>query len=163
VVERTVDPLGLVAKATIWYLVCRYTGPASELRVFRVSRVLEAREQGETGTRPPDFDLAEYWRSWSEEFSAMLPRYTVSVCIHREAVPSIISDLGQGVASLIQNASWQRDGTAELLLTFDSLDHARSRLLALGILVQVLEPAELRESILDYASRILTLYAAPVA
>jgi predicted DNA-binding transcriptional regulator YafY len=162
VVERVVDPLGLVAKATIWYLVSRYTGPAGELRVFRVSRVLEAREQGDTGTRPPAFDLPEYWQTWSEEFSALLPRYTVNVRIKREVVPSIISDLGQGVASLIQNASWQSDGTAQLTLAFDSLDHARSRLLALGTLAQVLEPAELRESIIDLASRIVSLYAAGV-
>jgi predicted DNA-binding transcriptional regulator YafY len=159
VVERVVDPLGLVAKATIWYLVCRYTDPARELRVFRVSRVLEAREQGEPSIRPPDFDLAEYWRNWSDEFSALLPRYTVTVRIRREAVPSIISSLGQGVASLIQNASWQSDATAELVLTFDSLDHARGRLLALGTLVQVREPAELRESMIDFARHIVALYA----
>src|SRR5262249_15115595 len=38
-VERIVDPLGLVAKASIWYLVASREG---ELRTYRISRVQDA-------------------------------------------------------------------------------------------------------------------------
>src|SRR4029077_11049245 len=37
-VERTVDPLGLVAKGAIWYLFARTT---HGLRTYRVSRIVE--------------------------------------------------------------------------------------------------------------------------
>ncbi len=39
--ERLVDPYGLVAKASIWYLVA-LDRAAAEMRVFRVSRITEA-------------------------------------------------------------------------------------------------------------------------
>src|SRR5258706_12606098 len=54
VVERVVDPLGLVAKASIWYLVSRVE---DEMRVFRLSRTLAAELLDEPCERPPDFDL----------------------------------------------------------------------------------------------------------
>ncbi|MGO8946212.1 MAG: helix-turn-helix transcriptional regulator [Ktedonobacterales bacterium] len=159
VVERIVDPLGLVAKATVWYLVCRYIDPAGQLRVFRVSRVLEVMFQGEASERPIDFDLAEYWQSWSREFSAMLPQYEVRVRIEPPAVPVVVSILGDGMARRIEGATKEKDGAIYVSLTYDSLEHARSRLLSVGTLLEVVEPPELRESIMDCASRIISFYS----
>jgi predicted DNA-binding transcriptional regulator YafY len=158
VVIRILDPLGLVAKAAIWYLVGRYSDPAGQMRVFRVSRVLEVTVLGEASERPVDFDLAEYWQSWSCEFSAMLPQYLVKVRVEPEAIPAVISILGQGVATRLEQAGKDKNSAAYLSLTYDSLDHARSRLLGLGTLLEVIEPLELRESIIDCASRIISMY-----
>jgi predicted DNA-binding transcriptional regulator YafY len=158
VVSRIVDPLGLVAKATIWYLVGRYSDPGGEMRVFRVSRVLDVTFLGEPSVRPVDFDLAGYWQSWSSEFSAMLPRYVVKVRVKPDAIPEVISILGQGVATRLEQADKDKNSAAYLSLTYDSLDHARSRLLGLGTLLEVIEPLELRESLIDCASRIVSMY-----
>ncbi len=49
-VERIVDPLGLVAKASIWYLVASRQG---ELRVYRISRVQSATVLDELARAPP--------------------------------------------------------------------------------------------------------------
>jgi len=54
-VERLVDPLGLVAKGSLWYLVA---GVEGALRTYRVSRVQAAEPLDEPCLRPPDFDLA---------------------------------------------------------------------------------------------------------
>jgi predicted DNA-binding transcriptional regulator YafY len=159
IVERVVDPLGLVAKATIWYLVGRYTDPAGQLRVFRVSRVLEASEQGNAGERPSGFDLAAYWQSWSAEFSALLPHYQVTVRMDPTDLLSVTSILGLGQPSLLQGKTTQPDGTICLTLSYDSLDHALSRLLPAGALLEVVEPLELRTSIVELASHILSLYS----
>ncbi|MFI5389222.1 MAG: helix-turn-helix transcriptional regulator, partial [Candidatus Eremiobacterales bacterium] len=48
--ERIVEPLGLVAKAGVWYLVARY-GP--EMRVFRADRMLGLDVMPERFERPP--------------------------------------------------------------------------------------------------------------
>ena len=159
IVERVVDPLGLVAKATIWYLVGRYTDPAGQLRVFRVSRVLEASEQGNAGERPSGFDLAAYWQSWSTEFSALLPHYQVTVRMDQTDLLAVASILGLGPIELLQGKTTQADGTICLTLSYDSLDHALSRLLPAGALVEVVEPLELRTSIVELASHILSLYS----
>src|SRR5262245_47706765 len=65
VVSRRLDPLGLVLKAGVWYLLARRRG---EERVYRVSRIVSARERAEPCDRPGDFDLAAAWARRSEAF-----------------------------------------------------------------------------------------------
>ncbi len=57
-VLRRVEPLGLVLKGGIWYLVARTNG---QYRTYRASRVTEVRPEDGTFERPADFDLAAYW------------------------------------------------------------------------------------------------------
>jgi predicted DNA-binding transcriptional regulator YafY len=56
--QKGEDPLGLVAKVSIWYLVGLVE---QEYRVFRVSRVQSGRITDQPGTRPASFDLAVFW------------------------------------------------------------------------------------------------------
>jgi predicted DNA-binding transcriptional regulator YafY len=58
--ERVVHPLGLVAKAHVWYLVA---GTDAGLRTFRVSSIRSLELTGDPVDRPPGFDLARTWRS----------------------------------------------------------------------------------------------------
>jgi predicted DNA-binding transcriptional regulator YafY len=74
VVQRTIDPLGLVLKAGAWYLVAhRVAG----MRVYRVSRVASVRALEETCERPSGFELESYWRQWSRAFEESRPRVEV--------------------------------------------------------------------------------------
>jgi predicted DNA-binding transcriptional regulator YafY len=76
VVQRTIDPLGLVLKAGAWYLVAhRVAG----MRVYRVSRVVSVRPLEETCERPDGFELSSYWQDWSRNFEQSLPRIEVKV------------------------------------------------------------------------------------
>ena len=76
VVQRTIDPLGLVLKAGAWYLVAhRVAG----MRVYRVSRVASVRALEETCERPDGFDLSAYWHEWSRAFEESRPRVEVTV------------------------------------------------------------------------------------
>src|SRR5690349_12419831 len=76
VVERVVDPLGLVAKGSVWYLVA---GVEGEPRSYRVSRVQEASQLEEPCARPDEFDLVAYWERSTKEFTAALPRYLATL------------------------------------------------------------------------------------
>ena len=64
-VERTVDPLGLVVKGNIWYLFAR---TPDGFRTYRVSRIDEARMLDQPAARPADFDLAASWKSSADRF-----------------------------------------------------------------------------------------------
>lgn len=76
VVQRTIDPLGLVLKAGAWYLVAhRVAG----MRVYRVSRVASVHALEETCERPDGFELSSYWQEWSRNFEQSLPRIEVRV------------------------------------------------------------------------------------
>jgi predicted DNA-binding transcriptional regulator YafY len=63
-VERTVDPLGLVVKSSTWYLFAR---TPDGFRTYRVSRIEDA-ILDESAERPASFDLAAYWKSSAEQF-----------------------------------------------------------------------------------------------
>jgi serine phosphatase RsbU (regulator of sigma subunit)/biotin operon repressor len=64
-VERTVDPLGLVAKGSTWYL---FAGTDRGYRTYRVSRMEEARMLDTPSERPPNFKLEAAWKLSAEEF-----------------------------------------------------------------------------------------------
>jgi predicted DNA-binding transcriptional regulator YafY len=59
VTRRTLDPLGLVTKAGIWYLVAR---DGETIKTFRVQRIARVRILERRFTRPAGFDIAEYWK-----------------------------------------------------------------------------------------------------
>ena len=64
-VERTVDPLGLIAKGSTWYL---YAGTDRGNRTYRVSRMEDAKMLDEPSARPPNFNLEAAWKISAEEF-----------------------------------------------------------------------------------------------
>src|SRR3954468_6481995 len=83
VVQRTLDPLGLVLKAGAWYLVARRS---AGLRVYRVSRFVAARVGEETFERPAAFDLASFWEEWSTSFERDRPQFDVRLRVPRAGV-----------------------------------------------------------------------------
>jgi predicted DNA-binding transcriptional regulator YafY len=146
IVTRRLHPLGLVLKAGVWYLLARRRG---EERVYRVSRIVSARERDEPGERPPDFDLAAAWADRSTAFERNRPRIEVLV-----RVP------GSQVRYLRDARVVVEDGERPTVVArFDSLDRAFHELLAYGPYAEVFEPAELRERIARAARETAALYA----
>ena len=157
-VERLVDPYGLVAKTSIWYLVCARDG---RMRVYRVSRVSDARISDESFERPADFDLTAFWQAWCAEVEENRPRYPVTLRVAPELIPLLPRYFnGQIHAPVEQAEPPDAEGWITLALFFETLEDARERILGLGRAVKVLEPEALRKSVLDFATQIVALYAA---
>src|SRR2546425_5019045 len=85
-VERLADPLGLVAKGSVWYLVAAGGG---EVRTYRGSRVQNAKLIEEPCACPAGFELAAYWEQSAAKFKANLPRYHATI----RARPDIVHRL----------------------------------------------------------------------
>jgi predicted DNA-binding transcriptional regulator YafY len=62
--ERTVHPLGIVAKSPTWYLV---SNTDVGRRTFRIDRVSSVEFTDDPVQRPEGFDLAESWREIADE------------------------------------------------------------------------------------------------
>ncbi|MGV0735729.1 WYL domain-containing protein [Mycobacterium syngnathidarum] len=62
--ERTVHPLGIVAKGPTWYVV---SNTAAGRRTFRIDRVSSVELTDDPVLRPQGFDLAESWREIADE------------------------------------------------------------------------------------------------
>lgn len=151
-------PYGLVAKVGIWYLVA---AQERQMRVHRVSRIRSAVLTDETFHRPAGFDLAAFWRDWCAEFEASRPSYPVTLRVAPDFLPMLSQVLGEGVHPLIAAAGPpDAAGRLTLSLTFETLDAARNHVLGFGTGVEVIEPAELRQSVIETARRIVTLYRA---
>ena len=159
--DRTLAPYGLVAKASIWYLVASREG---QMRVYRVSRVQQARLTDEHFERPAEFDLATFWGQWCKAFETSRPKYPVTLRVAPEFLPVLPQIFGEGIHALIARAGPPDDrGWVTLTLTFESLEAARTRVLGLGTHVEVVAPPALRESVLETATRIVAFYTASSA
>lgn len=154
---RTVDPLGLVNKAGIWYLVA---ASRARITVFRCGRIVSARVLAEPASRPDGFDLAGFWAGWSEEFAASRPRLAVTVLMSPLAqaiLPEVFGDQVRG--ALAAAGEPVADGRRELTLSFEHELAAAQRLAGFGGDVEVISPAAVRDRLLDTARGILSRYA----
>jgi predicted DNA-binding transcriptional regulator YafY len=152
---REVDPLGLVLKVSTWYLV---GGRPHGLRTYRVDRITSIEVLRQPCRRPEGFDLAAFWRRWLADFEARLPAVTVEARVRPEAVARLRYLVDH---RSVDSTDWdgaQEDGWRRLSLTFERLSEARTALLGLGELVEVLGPAELRSGIAGTARRLAGLY-----
>ena len=150
--ERTVDPLGLVAKGPAWYLVAN---TADGFRTFRVSRIEKATMLDVAADRPPDFDLASHWKSSTEAFREKRGRYAVTLRLDREFAEKLMQWHG---AKVVSTAKPDPDGWVTLRAEFEDEEHAAFIALGMGARAEVLEPAELRERVIASAVAVAELY-----
>ena len=151
-VERVVDPLGLVAKGSTWYLVSR---TAEGYRTYRVSRIVQATLLDQPSERPPDFDLAAYWKSSSERFSEALPRYDALVRAEPRTAGWVRMSRPPWSVRIDDACPPDVEGWVTLRLRFDSEEEACSVVLGLGPRVDVIEPANLRHRVLAEAASVV--------
>lgn len=157
-VERVVNPLGLVARGNVWYLVA---GIEDSFRSYRVSRMREAVLLDEPCVRPKDFDLAAYWEQSKLQFKAQLPRYPVVV----RAAPGVFERVRYSaryarIEQIEPLDQTDANGWITARILFQVEWEACEFLLGLGPQVEVLEPQTLREMIVQQAQRVMAIYAA---
>ena len=148
---RSVDPLGLVSKAGIWYLVARSGG---EIRSFRVERIRSAEELATHFERPSNFELEAFWNESSARFT-QASRSTDCVVLLR-APREALKRLTQYWPSEIESRG-NRDSIVRI--TFPAKEIAVFQLVAWSDVATLLEPHDLREELLRRARRTLTQYS----
>jgi predicted DNA-binding transcriptional regulator YafY len=151
-----VDPYGLVTKAGVWYLVCAREG---KIRVYRVSKILDAQISDDRIERPEDFNLAACWETWCKEAEKDRPHYPVKARVAPELLPHLERYFNDSVRKLVRQEGVQEEERITLTLPFETFFAARSRILGFGNSIEVLEPEALRLSVMDFASQITVLYS----
>ncbi len=153
-VERVLDPLGLVLKAGVWYLVARAGDAEDTVRTYRVSRIASVAELGERFDRPTDFDLASWWQRSSARFERSLLREPVHVRLSPaglRALPAVVGDTA--VAALDRAGPPGADGWTDVHLDLEDEKVAAGQLLGLGTEVEIVGPAAVRARFADLARR----------
>jgi predicted DNA-binding transcriptional regulator YafY len=136
-VERTVDPLGLVAKGATWYL---FAGTSRGLRTYRVSRVVEARLLEEACERPPNFNLSAAWKASIKQFSEGRGAYDATLRVEPRAAEWI--QIWQMASVVDGPGPW-----ITMRVRFHHEDEACFVALGMGPGVEVLAPARLKERV----------------
>lgn len=148
---RIADPLGLVSKAGVWYLVARSDG---ELRSFRVERIRRVDELPHRFDRPASFDLERYWSESSARFAQASRGADCTVLLRapHEALERL---------SLYWPAQIESRGDRDALVrvTFPGREVALFQLLAWSDTAMLVEPAELRGDVVARARQALKRYA----
>jgi predicted DNA-binding transcriptional regulator YafY len=148
VVERTVDPYGLVCKAGTWYLLA---GVGGDLRTYRVSRIEDAERLEEGFERPAEFDLRAAWAERVDRFVGTPPdRVMVIVRVDAKVSGQFSRLLGD---YLLQPAIGD-----EAVLDFPACDAALSMLAPFGGSLEVLEPDDLRQRLAALGRELSAMY-----
>lgn len=152
-VERVVDPLGLVAKGSLWYLVAAIGG---DLRTYRVSRVQEAVLLDEACVRPADFDLAAFWAHSSRDFLTRLPQHHATVRV----TPPVLRQMRAGgrYARIEHESPPDAAGWITLQMVFEDQHGAREFVLSFGAQAEAVAPPTLRDEVLQAAKGVVALY-----
>jgi predicted DNA-binding transcriptional regulator YafY len=144
-----VEPLGLVMKAGIWYLVALGHG---KVRIFRLSNMDEVTVLAEGFVRPVAFDLPGWWAAEQARFDAEL----FSEVAHLRASPlgrQRLAALSLRGARAVRNCP--PDGWVEVEMHIENSDHGAREMLGLGAEVEVLAPASFRKRIQTLAAGIM--------
>lgn len=147
---RVIDPLGLVAKAGVWYLVAR---SRDEMRTFRAERIVGVAPMDESFDRPEGFDLVAFWRDWTVKYEESVPGYPVILRVPSEA----IEDVTEFWESHILGDT-HKSGKVLVKVVFPAPEVAVHQIVAWGRRVEIIEPRELREKALSRAREVLKHY-----
>ena len=158
--DREVDPLGLVLKAGVWYMVAR-PGRNDEPRVYRLSNVHALTPLKQTFEHPPDFDLAAYWSVATRRFEqsvysgqATLQVSERGLVMLQSSAPAVADAATRSVKPVARRPGWSR-----VTIPIESIDHAAHQLLRLGAEAEVNTPVELRERMRQTVARLVGIYS----
>ena len=159
-VKRLLDPLGLVLKAGVWYLVA-LSGRTRSLRTFRVSRVVSVKLLDEACQRPDDFDLAAHWSAAQVDFLGTWPKTPVQVRIRADLMGQVryLQDPKSTEAAIQSASDPDPEGWVTLTLQFENLEMAGYELMQMGGDLEVLEPPELRQHMAERAASMVARYS----
>lgn len=143
--ERIVEPLGLVLKSGVWYMVARTARAGAEARIHRVSAIQWLETLDELFAPPVRFDLPAWWADATARFEADLYHGIARLRVTETGLDRLCRFNSRVAEAALSNAApcdWE--GWVETEVPIESVDHAVRELLRLGDQGEVLAPPELR-------------------
>ena len=152
-VEREVDPLGLVAKGSAWYLVA---GVGDNILTYRISRMSSAEVLDQRCAVPEGFDLAAFWEQSTTKFKTALPNYRAKFRVAPDAFLRL--RFAGRFARVGDTVETDSDGWMRVEVGFDVEEMASEYALGFGSKLEVLEPRSLREKVIAAAREVIEFY-----
>ncbi|MFB9906928.1 helix-turn-helix transcriptional regulator [Allokutzneria oryzae] len=151
--ERLVDPLGLVDKDEVWYLLA---GTERGQRTFRVDRMLAAEVTELEASRPEDFELSEAWGQVVEEVEQRRSLVSATVAVASRYVSVLRDQFGRHCVVLGEDG-----GRSLVRLAAPTPLMIAQHLAGWGETVEVLESAPVRAELARLGAELVRRYASP--
>ena len=153
---RRIEPLGIVLKGGAWYVVGRV---GTDVRIYRISRILELSMLDEMFARPPAFDLATYWQDSTQRLSEEMHASEATLRLSpwgMQMLEAFTSPFARSSAKIGEPDP--ADGWRTVTLPVGSVRQACAELLRFGTEAEVLGPPELRAHVAEVATALHRRY-----
>jgi predicted DNA-binding transcriptional regulator YafY len=160
---RDVEPLGLVLKAGIWYLVARPVGKPEPLS-FRLANIQSLTVAKQGFKRPIRFDLASHWQASTARFERELYKHSVHIAASPRAQKwlanerNLVVPIPQAQTDMVLSSGW-----TEYLLPIESIEHGVRKLLGFGSEVILRGPPAMLAALQSELAKISDHYVSQVS
>lgn len=149
--RRLVDPLGVVCKNSVWYLVA---GTETGQRTFRLDRIIGAIVTELPAERPDDFELRREWGFVVDEVEQRRSLASATVLIAARVLPAFRAYFGRQCEEL----GVDEDGRVRVRVTAPMALSIAEQLAGWGSAVQVLEPENVKAHLARLGAELVQLY-----
>lgn len=156
VVDREVDPLGVVLKAGVWYLVAAVEGSP---RTYRVASILALAVLDEAATPLPGFDLAAFWARLCDEYETRMQAGHARLRATDSALRRLSRESAAVALAIREAGPPDASGLREVTVPIEGGREAVATLLRLGHEVEVLDPPDLRAALAEAAQKLAAVYS----
>ncbi|HAG43813.1 MAG TPA: alpha/beta hydrolase [Clostridium sp.] len=148
--EIILNPLGLVCKRGIWYLI----GINAEvIKTYKVTSIESTLLIDEHFDRPSDFNLEAHWKSSTSNFKSLIPKYTFTFKVNS----SVINHIKERKFITINNEVI-KDNEIYLDINFDDIWQGIEFAFTYGKNIKIIKPIEAINEIKIKASEVIKLY-----
>lgn len=145
------NPLGLVCKRGIWYLI----GENNEIiKTYKVSNIESALLTDILFDRPKDFNLEKHWKSSTSNFKTSIPKHTFTFKVN----PSIVNHIKARQFISISNIVVE-DNNIYMDINFDAIFQGIEFAFGYGKEIEIIYPINARAEIKKKSYEITKLYS----
>ena len=145
------NPLGLVCKRGIWYLI----GENNEIiKTYKVSNIESALLTDTLFDRPKYFNLEKHWKSSTSNFKASIPKHTFTFKVN----PSIVNNIKTRQFISISNIVVE-DDNIYMDINFDAIFQGIEFAFGYGKDIEIIYPIDARAEIKKKCYEITKLYS----
>jgi predicted DNA-binding transcriptional regulator YafY len=148
--EVALNPLGLVCKRGIWYLVAVNN---EIIKTYKVTSIESALLMHDMFIRPYDFNLKSYWRNSTSNFKSLIPKYTFTFKVS----PYILNQIKERQFITISE-TMVKENDIYLNITFDAIWQGIEFAFGYGKDIEIIEPIEAISELKKKALEVIDLY-----
>ncbi len=148
--EVEINPLGLVCKRSIWYLVADND---DIIKTYKVSSIVSAKQLDTAFVRPKDFHLKNFWLNSTRNFKSSIPKHNFTFKINPHIMDQIKERAFITILEIVE-----KESEIYIKISFDAIWQGVEFAFGYGKDIEILEPKEAISEIKKKAREVLELY-----